>query len=161
MTSGSSGLAGVAQTGDNGAATRCHELAPLPPYDFDIALAYFHSSPSSVLEAIDLEAGCYQRALNLGGRDVLLTINSIGSVDAPRLTLNVEAESGEVNPKIEAEAVAFARHVFRLDDDPVPFTATALQDPVLHRLAQHFRGVRPLLVADPYEHCCSRSSGNR
>jgi DNA-3-methyladenine glycosylase II len=130
-------------------ATRL-ELHPRPPYDFDLALGYLATSPSSVLEAVDLDERHYARALRLAGQPALITIEARGDVHSPRLALRVEGEAGD-DPGVVAEAIAFARRVFLLDDDPAPFLDLAAGDPVLARLTERFPGLRPLLVADPYE----------
>jgi len=125
------------------------ELLPCPPYSFDLALEYLASSPSSVLEVVDVAAHSYERALCINGANLVLAVRSTGNVDSPRLELRVQG--GALTP-VQIEA---ARHhvnrIFLLDVDPLPFLAVADRDPVLRQLVRSLSGVRPLLVADPYE----------
>ncbi len=125
------------------------ELHPTSPYSFPLALSYLATSPSSVLEEVDLDAGVCRRALRVDGADILLTLSDMGSVAAPRIALDVSADS--ITPTLMDAAVAHAKRVFLLDVDPSPFFAMAERDPVLDTLVRDLPGIRPLLVADPYE----------
>ncbi len=132
-----------------GAEQASVELRPTPPYSFRLALEYLDTSPSSVLEAVDIESGRYERALRIDGHDLLLTIQSVGSVDSPQLELTVTGE--RVSPALVDAARRRIEHIFLLDVDPSPFLRIARADPVLGQLLDERPGVRPLLVADPYE----------
>jgi DNA-3-methyladenine glycosylase II len=124
------------------------ELTPRPPYDFDWTLAWLRTSSSAVLEVVDA-SGVYRRALCLAGRDVLLIMRSTGTIDAPRLTLEVHGEA--VDEGTLAQAKAHIRRVFLLDADPAPFAAVASCDPRLDVLVRRFAGARPQLLAGSYE----------
>lgn len=124
------------------------ELAPVPPYDFAWTLAWLRTSSSAVLESVGEDDIC-RRALTLAGRDTLITLRSIGTVDAPRLLLDVHAE--DVDDALAAEAERWVRRVFQLDADPAPFLAIAGREPVFAALAERLAGFRPLLLASPYE----------
>lgn len=127
---------------------RAVELRPAPPYDFAQAGRYLLRSPSAVLERID-DAGTFARALNVAGRDVLLRLRSVGSIGEPRLALEIAGES--VDADVEAEAVRLVRHIFSLDVDPAPFLEMAARDAVFGALVRRHPGLRPVLIADPYE----------
>jgi DNA-3-methyladenine glycosylase II len=127
---------------------RAVELRPAPPYDFAQAERYLLRSPSAVLERID-EEGTFARALNVAGRDVLLRLHSVGSTGEPRLALEIVGES--VDERVEAEAVRRIRHIFSLDVDPAPFLEMAARDAVFGALVRRHAGLRPVLIADPYE----------
>ncbi len=124
------------------------EIRPFAPFDFEQALDYVRASPSAVLEQIGAD-GIYRRALTLGGHDVLLTAQSVGTVAEPRLLLDVEGAT--VEPGIVAEAVRALDHTFSLQLDPAFREALAARDPVLGRILEQFAGLRPLLLPDPYE----------
>ncbi|HEY1247314.1 MAG TPA: DNA-3-methyladenine glycosylase [Hyphomicrobiaceae bacterium] len=49
------------------------------------------------------------------------------------------------------EAERFVRRVFLLDEDPAPFLEAAARDPLFHALVRRFSGLRPVLIADPFE----------
>lgn len=124
------------------------DLTPLAPYDFDLALTYLRTSPSAILEEVGAD-GVYRRAVTLDGRDLLLTLRSVGSVAAPRLALEVAGE--RLDAASVASAAALVTRVFSLHADPAPFADVTARDPVLCRLARRYHGLRPVLIADPYE----------
>jgi DNA-3-methyladenine glycosylase II len=125
------------------------ELRPCPPYSFDLALGYLASSPSSVLEIVDVAAHSYERALRVDGVNLLLALRSTGSVESPRLELRVCGEA-LTSAQIGAARQRIVR-IFLLEEDPLPFLAVAVRDPILGRIVRSLPGIRPLLVADPYE----------
>lgn len=128
--------------------TRSIELAPAPPYDFDRALQYLRSSPSAVLEAISPE-GVYRRTFTFDGQDTLITLRSLGASAQPRLLLEVTGASVD-DATLEAAARQI-RRVFLLDADPEPFLRVAAADPVFDRVVRQFPGLRPVLIASPFE----------
>jgi DNA-3-methyladenine glycosylase II len=132
-----------------GAEQATLELRPAPPYSFDFALAYLASSPSSVLETVDLDARGYERALRIDGVDLLFELRATGSIEVPVLECRVTGE--RLTPELLAQATARINQIFLLDIDPAPFFAVAQADPILWRLVESQPGIRPLLVADPYE----------
>src|SRR5438093_11001230 len=94
------------------------ELRPRAPYAFAAALAYLATSPSAVLERVDTRAGVYRRAVSLGGHELLVTLRSTGTVEQPRLALQVQAADGErLGHDALERAERFARRVFLLDED--------------------------------------------
>ena len=128
--------------------TRSIELAPVAPYDFDRALVYLRSSPSAVLEAISPD-GVYRRTFTHDGRDTLLTLRSLGSSAAPRLLLEVTGAA--VDETTVAAAARQIRRIFLLDADPEPFLRVAAADPIFDRIVRQFPGLRPVLIASPFE----------
>ncbi len=102
-----------------------------------------------MLEEVDLEQGTYRRALRLDGADLILTLRATGIVTNPGIELRVGAQT--LTPEIVESARRHVSRVFLLDVDPFPFFAVLERDPVLGSIARDLPGVRPLLVADPYE----------
>lgn len=123
-------------------------LLPVAPYDFALSLAYLRTSPSAVLERIT-DNGVYERALLVDEHGVLLRLWSEGTVEAPALALEVRGEG--ITPEIGARAAALARRIFALDEDPAGFFALGARDAVLGGLLRRWPGIRPLLIADPFE----------
>ncbi len=123
------------------------ELSALPPFDFDLLLRYLRIWPAAVLEKID--AGRYRRAVTLDGRDVLLSIHSIGTISKPRLVLEVLGAG--VDQAIIERAAALVRRTFSLDADPAPFLQAAQADRVLAELVERLHTLRPIMIIDPFE----------
>jgi DNA-3-methyladenine glycosylase II len=121
--------------------------APAAPYDFARALAYLRHSHTALLERI--QGDTYRRALRLAGHDVLLTVTASGTPEAPRLIVAVTGHA--VDAAVLAAAVAQVRHIFTLDVAPTPFLAIAERDPALASVVLPYPGLRPVLIASPYE----------
>jgi DNA-3-methyladenine glycosylase II len=124
------------------------EIVPLPPYAFAAALAYLHRSSSAILERIS-DDGIYHRAVTLDGHDLLLTMKSVGSIEAPHLELAVLGE--QVSPTLLNETAQMVRRIFSLDDDPTEFYRIAQAEPVFGALVQRYYGLRPVTIVSPFE----------
>jgi DNA-3-methyladenine glycosylase II len=129
------------------ARTAAIELRPRAPFDFALFLRYMRIWPAAVLERID--GGRYRRAVNIGGRDVLLSLHSIGTPRRPRLVLEVSGPG--IDRAVVDRAAALVRRTFMLDADPAPFLGAAQADPVLAEVAARLGGLRPVLIIDPFE----------
>jgi DNA-3-methyladenine glycosylase II len=123
------------------------ELRAVAPFDFDLALRYLQIWPAAVLEKI--EGGRYRRAVTLDGREVLLSIHSIGTIQRPRLVLEVVG-AGVDKPIVE-RAATLVRRTFWLDADPAPFLEVARTDPVLAKVVGRLHTLRPIQIIDPFE----------
>jgi len=125
------------------------ELYPTAPFDFAAALDYLRASPSAVLERIGDDDHSYRKALRLNGRDHLLTVRSTGTVASPRLALTIAGD--DLDAATASAARALVTRIFALDADPTPFLALAERDPVFGGLIMRHPGLRPVLIADPFE----------
>ncbi|MBI4498408.1 MAG: DNA-3-methyladenine glycosylase 2 family protein [Chloroflexi bacterium] len=123
------------------------QIAPTPPFAFDLILRYLRSSPSSILERVDHAS--YRRVVVVRERPVLLSVTSVGTTEAPRLRVDVEGEG--VTAAEGGAAVALVRRLFDLETDPGPFYEVAAGDPVFAALVAQCRGFRPVLIPDPFE----------
>jgi len=122
-------------------------LTPRAPFAFDLALDYLRRSPSAVIERI--EGDGYLRPVTLNGRLFVLRVSSIGDTDQP--CLRVELDGEDVSGEDTQAAVDLTRRIFTTDHDLVELSAIAEADPVFGRLVQRFRGLRPVVIADPFE----------
>ena len=123
------------------------EITPTAPFAFDLALDYLRGSPSTVVERV--EGDTYLRAVPLNGRMSVLRVSSLGDVDRPRLLVEVIGDT--VEPNDLPAAVALTEKTFTTADDIMPLYRVAETDPVFARLAWSLRGLRPVLIADPFE----------
>ena len=132
---------------------RSVELIPAPPYDFKVALAYVATSPSAVLERASADEGTYRRAVALLGRDILLSLRSIGDVSQPRLVLDIHGDT-PIDDALESAAISLVRHIFTLDVDAEvvsTFANLAERDPIFGTLLRRLHSIRPILIPDPFE----------
>ncbi len=124
------------------------ELYPIAPYNLNHALEYLASSSSSILEKIE-DNQVYRRAIVLANKPILLTLRTIGTVEQPRLLLEIQGQE-LAEPQVAA-ATSFINRIFMLQEDPTEFYALAQADPMLGKIINHFHGLRPVLIAAPYE----------
>lgn len=133
--------------------TENHVTIPLPvdpPYSFRWAMEYLWSSPSTVLENVDPNAGL-QRMLYLDGIPVLLVLRSESEdVEHPALFVEIQSDR-KISRAIRDAGLHWARNTLNLDQNPRYFLALGKQDAPLRQLQEQFRGMRPVRIASPYE----------
>ncbi len=122
-------------------------LTPTAPYDFPQMLRRPLSRISKAV-AIDPETASYSRALRLPTRIVPVTVTDAGAVDQPDLRL---AYPDHLSEDEGAAVRATVRRMFstgiRLDQFHELMSATPEWEDAMER----FRGLRPILDADPFE----------
>ncbi|MCY9516015.1 DNA-3-methyladenine glycosylase family protein [Paenibacillus apiarius] len=123
------------------------DITPVRPYNFGLALAYLRSSTAAILERVNQER--YSRVLTFAGSDVLVQLTSTGPIE--HTTLHLQLIGEQISKEIADKAVSWVRRTFTLETEPSSFHGLYAHDPILGRLMQNYRGLRPVLVADPYE----------
>src|SRR5229473_3377528 len=123
------------------------DLPVSSPYDFDLLLYYLRIWPAALLEKI--EDGRLRRAISIGQQDVLLTVESKGTRDAPRIRLEVSGL--DVNRETVDRAADIVSRTFMLARDSAPFLDAIGRDRVISRLILRYQALRPLLIPDPFE----------
>jgi DNA-3-methyladenine glycosylase II len=78
----------------------------------------------------------------------VLRVSSLGEVDRPRLLVEL---LGDATPDDLPAAAALTHKIFATSDDITPLYRAVEADPVFARLAWSLRGLRPVLIADPFE----------
>ena len=123
-------------------------IEPVAPFDFDLTAGY-HTYFQGRYGSDSLEDGVYRRLLDLGGNLLLASVSSVGSVDQPRLQIDLQGE------RLGAEHVAnAARRVGWLlgaDQDLGPFYSMASRDHILSSIAERFRGLHLPHTATVFE----------
>jgi len=130
-------------------------LHSVEPFDFRRTLRFILSPPAlangrrfePLLDHFDQHE--YRRAAEIEGKAVLYGVSEIPSASDP--ALRVRILSGGRDSRTLGVAAALVRHQLALDLDLTPFYRLGASDPVLVRLAIHFRGMRIPQVANPYE----------
>lgn len=116
-----------------------------PPFDLALALRYLRLSPSTITERVD--RGCYERPIWLGERPALVRLAPGERPGYLRATLSTATSASR-----DADALRrLVTRVFGLDEDLAGLDAVAGNDPTFGRLVERYRGVRPILIADPLE----------
>ncbi len=122
-------------------------IEPAPPFDFGLTagyLTYFRGRYGGD----SFENGELRHVTDVGGKVALANVRSIGSVDAPRLEVDIAGEGLE-DRDVEAACgqTAWALGAY---DDLRPFYDIALEDPHLPPLVHAMHGLH-ITRASPYE----------
>lgn len=133
-------------------------LHPQAPFSFRRTLR-FMLSPPALLNGRQFEPlldyfidGELRRAVELDGEPVLYGVSEEEErAEGPGAPLRVRILRGPRDPSTLRQVAAVARRQLGLKVDLAPFYKLARLDPVLARLAFHFRGMRIPQVANPYE----------
>ncbi len=114
-------------------------LKPLPPFRLDLTVWVLRRRAENLLDGWD--GVTYRRAIVLQGGVALVAVRQAGSTTSPRLLVTLSAsrpDAGAVR-----EAAATLERVLGLRTDLGGFYGLAARDRRLHRLAEHFRGMKP------------------
>ena len=131
-------------------------ITPTAPYDFDLtvgSMTFFQARHAADM----FEDGILRRVLSLGSpsttglgsKPALVSIRSVGSVDAPRLA--VEARGDGLTAADADEARRIVSRMLATDADISAFYDMALQDPHLPPLVRNMYGLRPTCAPTAYE----------
>ena len=124
------------------------EITPTAPYDFDLtvgSMTYFQSRHAADM----FEDGVLRRVLSISGKPALVSVRSVGSIDAPSLAVEV---SGDGLTSVDTdEALRLVRRMLATDADIAAFYAMALDDPHLEPLVRNMYGLRATCAPTAYE----------
>lgn len=129
------------------ATRRTRSLAATAPFAFELALEYLRGSPSAVIERV--EGDRYLRPVRLNGRTFVLSVAGAGGIDDPRLHVTLLGDEPAADD-LDA-AAELGRRIFAIDHDIAGLSDVAASDPIFGRLVERFRGLRPVLIPDPFE----------
>lgn len=114
------------------------ELAPTPPYDFDLQWKFYHSSNDPQPEIY--KNSIWRRAFKIGDRLVPMEVISIGTVEKPKLRVNVFSK---LNTKEKKEISNKITDIFRLRDDLKELYNFMDGDKTLRGIKSKLYGLRP------------------
>ena len=123
-------------------------ITPTAPYDFDLtvgSMTYFQTRHAADM----FEDGVLRRVLSLSGKPALVSVRSVGSVDAPKLAVEVIGE--DLTSADTEEVLRLVRRMLATDADIAAFYAMALDDPRLVPLVRNMYGLRPTCAPTAYE----------
>jgi DNA-3-methyladenine glycosylase II len=118
-----------------------------PPFAFNLALDYIRLSPSAVIERVVGES--YHRPVRVNDRTFILRITSNGPATAS--TLVVELLGPEPSAADLEAAGELGVRIFAADHDITALVDVTKADPIFGRLVEQLRGLRPVLIPDPFE----------
>ncbi len=123
------------------------EITPVGPFDAIAAFGFFARCRDEAVERV--EGATLRRALLLRDVPVTVAVTSVGSVDAPRLT--VEVRGGEGVPALVEHVGATVRRMLNTDADPRAFLELCRVHPLLATVIEARRGIRPVGTPSVFE----------
>lgn len=125
-----------------------YEITPTAPYDFDLtvgSMTFFQARHAADM----FEDGVLRRVLSLHGKPALVSVRSTGSVEAPRLAVEIAGDG--LDEADGDEAVRIVRRMLSTDSDISAFYGMALDDPNLAPMVRNMHGLRPTCAPSAYE----------
>ena len=123
-------------------------IDPAAPFDFDLTPGY-HTYFQGRYGADSLENGVYRRLLDLEGNLVLASVSSAGSVQQPRLQIELQGE--RLNAENVARASDLVSWLLGADQRLTPFYRMADGDPTLSGITERFCGLHLPHTATVFE----------
>ncbi len=124
------------------------QLKAAPPFDFKLTAAY-RTRFQDGFGSESFRDGVYRRVISLDGRTALMSVSDFGSMDEPKLRLELTVASVSEMDLDAAEQEA--NEVLGLDYDLSGFYAMAEDDGMLSRLTTVFRGLKPTTEPNIFE----------
>ena len=124
------------------------EITPTAPYDFDLtvgSMTFFQARHAADM----FEDGVLRRVLTLIDKPALVSMRSVGSVEQPKLAVEVSGDD-LTRSHIDA-ALPLVRRMLATDADIAAFYEMALNDPHLPPLIRNMYGLRPTCAPTAYE----------
>ena len=118
-------------------AIRKFALRPVPPFDFELSARIFCDGDRQIRK---FENGRFFQALRVNDKLLLITIESRGTIDEPKLCVTLEDE--DVSTRELKKAAEVASSLFNTKLDLNPFYAEVKKDKTFTRLLKKLRGLR-------------------
>lgn len=122
-------------------------LSPVPPYDFALSAGIFSGGDRQIRF---FENGQFSQVIRVNSKLILVRIRSTGSIDAPRLEVDLAAQK-DISYDDEHSASEILSLIFNINLDLNPFYFIARQDKVMLGLTQRLRGLKSPITATPLE----------
>ena len=123
-------------------------ITPVAPFDFELTagyLTYFQGRYATD----SLVDGVYRRLLDLDGQLVLASVSSLGSLEKPELSVELQGEGlTSDNVEVATDKVAW---ILGVEQELGPFYASAQGDPAMAAITQRFYGLHMPHTASVFE----------
>ena len=123
-------------------------ITPVAPFDFELTagyLTYFQGryAADSLVDRV------YRRLLDLDGQLVLASVSSLGSLEKPELSVELQGEGlTSDNVEVATDKVAW---ILGVGQELEPFYASAQGDPAMAAITQRFHGLHMPHTASVFE----------
>ncbi|HWQ20953.1 MAG TPA: hypothetical protein VN455_14325 [Methanotrichaceae archaeon] len=123
------------------------ELSPVPPYDFDLSCMIFSEGDAQIRRYQD---GAFWQVIRSGGKLLLATLCSYGTVDSPRLQADLTSDM-DLSPGDGTAAAGLLSDLFSLNLDLTPFYEHVRDDGVMSLLTSRLRGLKSPSTSTVFE----------
>ncbi|NQW22916.1 MAG: DNA-3-methyladenine glycosylase 2 family protein [SAR202 cluster bacterium] len=123
-------------------------IRPVPPFNFELTASY-HTYFQSRYGTDTMEDGVYRRLLDLGSKLVLASVRSIGTIDSPELSLELQGQ--ELSPEDVEQVKARVSWLLGVDQDLAPFYELGRADKAMSGLIDEFYGLHLPHTATVFE----------
>jgi len=113
-------------------------ITAIPPFDFNLSAIIFEGGDPDIRAYRD---GRSWQVIRIGERLILTTITSVGTVDEPRLAIELQSDR-PISTSEQRRAANVVRRLFNLAFDLVPFYRDVQRDPVMARVTRRLRGLK-------------------
>ena len=123
-------------------------IKPVAPFNFELTAGY-HTYFQSRYGTDTMEDGVYRRLLDLDDKLVLAKVRSVGTVDAPELSMELQGtELGTEDVDLAKSRVSW---LLGVDQDLVPFYELGRSDTAMAGLVEEFYGLHVPHTATVFE----------
>ena len=113
-------------------------IAALPPFRFDLSAEIFANGDRQFRI---YEKGRFRQIIRANGKLILVTVESVGTVDKPKLSAELRSNK-EITEEDKKKAEEIIKALFNLDFDLTPFYKEIEDDKVMACLTQKLRGLK-------------------
>lgn len=122
-------------------------MFPTPPFDFDLSTKIFSDGDKEIRRCGN---GKFWQVIRVNDKLVLATVTSSGTVDRPRLLVELRS-NGEISNSDKRMAEEMICSLFSLKFDLNPFYNEIRNDKVLSSLVQRLRGLKTPTASTVFE----------
>lgn len=113
-------------------------VTALPPFNFDLSAQIFADGDSQIRT---YEKGRFRQVIRIYGTVALCTVGSVGTVEKPRLVVELKT-NGKLTAKQEEKAAETVTRLFNLSFDLAAFYEEIRNDEIMSRLARKLFGLK-------------------
>jgi DNA-3-methyladenine glycosylase II len=114
------------------------ELTALPPFNFALSCEIFADGDNQIR---NYENGMFWQVIRANGKLVLAVVKSAGTVDEPKLAIELKSDR-PVTVEDRKTAEAAVANIFSLDLDLKPFYEAVEDDKIMAHLTRELRGLK-------------------
>lgn len=123
------------------------KIEPISPFDLDLSAGIFSFGNGRIRK---YEEGRYWQVLRLGERLALATVRSLGTIDEPVISVELEPDE-QFSSREKTEAAELVGKIFNVDLDLRPFYQAIRADRVMYRLTRVLWGLKSPTTSTVFE----------